>query len=122
MLGVRRAEIHGINFLQAALVIVVTGAYRNAVLVAELVELLDTAAHDGMEGGVTPRVRKRWQHRGLSDVTKPDHCVANLRLSHFEPPPRPVQAMYQRSLLAVELAGNRLEIFDELLTSFFSLG
>src|SRR5688572_30702704 len=120
MLRVRRADVHGVDFLETALVVVVTRAHRNPVLVAKLVQLFDAAADDGMKGGVTPRVRKRRKHCGLGNVAKPDHRVTDLRLSHFVPPPRSVQVMYQRSLDAVELARDRLEILDELPTSFLS--
>ena len=40
------------------------------------------------EDRVALRVLERWQHRGLSDVTKPDHCVTDLRLSHLQTPNR----------------------------------
>ena len=58
MLGVGRADVDGVDLLETALVVVVTRAHRNAVLVANLVQLLDAAADDGMEGGVTPRMRE----------------------------------------------------------------
>ena len=108
VLGVGRADVDGVHFLQHAFVIVVARAHRNAVLVADLVELLDAAADDSVEGGVTPRVRERGQHRGLRDVSKANHCVTNLRLSHFEPPPETVQATYQRSAVALELPSEGL--------------
>jgi hypothetical protein len=115
VLGVGRADVDGIHFLQHAFVIVVRRAHRNAVLVADLVELLNAAADDSVKGGVTPRVRKRRQHRGLRDVSQANHCVTNLRLSHFEPPSGSVQVTYQSSLVCLS-PSEGLQIGYELLT------
>ena len=97
MLGIGGADVDGVYLFQAPVILVVAGANRHAIVIADGVELLDAATDDGVKRGVALGVRERRYYRRLRDVAEPNHCVTNFRQGHEDvsPDEKHVQGTYQ---------------------------